>query len=166
MCSTSPGRGPYASRFSACWIASSGVSSVIGRFLSEGSCFSFLLLALADSAEGRSIPNVKRKIAAIANAVADRSGRRPLASGLRSLVSDLVGLCTGSPLLALHPQRRIHPPQTNPIRGHKLRLSWGGCGSCDGGGTPQFTETSAFSRASPIPTCSMCPPRQGEATLK
>src|SRR5229473_4220041 len=44
--STSPGRGPYARRFNACRIASSELSSVIGKPLSAGSAF-FLSLAAA-----------------------------------------------------------------------------------------------------------------------
>src|SRR5690349_9951781 len=43
-CSVSPGRGPYARRFSACKIASSALSSVIGRPLSAASCFGLLSL--------------------------------------------------------------------------------------------------------------------------
>src|SRR5690349_19925475 len=41
-CSMSPRRGPLARRFSACKIASSALSSVIGRPLSAASCFGFL----------------------------------------------------------------------------------------------------------------------------
>src|SRR5262249_8012829 len=42
MRSMSPGRGPYARRFSACRMASSALNSVIGNPFSDGSCLGFL----------------------------------------------------------------------------------------------------------------------------
>src|SRR5215469_9369786 len=55
--SMSPGRGPYASRFSACKIASSAFSSVIGKPLRAGSCFGFLSLVAGGAAAGEKSPN-------------------------------------------------------------------------------------------------------------